>query len=87
MSLAVGNWGEFPCLLSLWNRLVLVCFFNEVAVVSFRLPVELIDYLDGWEMGATHSPGLSASFHARVCNCFESTFSSQFSSKFGFDGE
>ena len=49
--------------------------------------MKLIDYLDGWEMGATHSPGLSASFHARICKCFESTFSSQFSSKFGFDGE
>ena len=37
---------------------ILVCLFNEVAVVSFGLPVELIDYLDGWKMGAAHLPGL-----------------------------
>ncbi len=62
---------------------VLVCFFDEVAVVSFGLPVELIDYLDGCEMGKAHLSGLIASFPTRICNCFESNFSP----KFGFDGE
>jgi hypothetical protein len=41
---------------------VLVCFFNDFAVVSFGLPVELIDYLDGWEMRAAHLPGLRLNF-------------------------
>jgi hypothetical protein len=41
---------------------VLVCFFNEVAVVSIGLSVELIDYPDGWEMGAAHLSGLRLHF-------------------------